>query len=74
VRCLVRVYLDGWVCRGVGVEVGCLREPGSYGILVDVGSAGGEVFRALDEVIGVAPLPGGEVGGEAVGETAFDRS
>ena len=48
-------------------------EAGGYGILMDVGLAGDEVFRALDEVVGVATLPDSEVGGEAMGEASFDQ-
>jgi len=69
----VRVYADGGVGGGVGVGFWGFGEVVGYGVLVNVGLAGGEVGGALDEVVGVAALPDGEFGGEAVGEAALDE-
>jgi len=40
---------------------------------VDVVAAGLEVGVVADAVVGEAPLPDGEAGGEAVGEASFDE-
>lgn len=57
----------------MGVGFGGGGKVSGDGVLVDVGLTGGEVLGALDEVVGVAALPDGEFGGEAVGVAAFDE-
>ena len=60
------------VCSG-GPRVG-EGQVSAGGVLVDVVPVGFEVFAVTNAVVGVAALPDGELGGEAVGEAAFDSA
>jgi hypothetical protein len=58
---------------GVGEVFGLLAEAGADGVVVNIVAAGVEVVAVADAVVAEASLPGGEMGGEAVGEAALDE-